>query len=359
MKTRTLLILGFICALMAMLVLWVLKREQDAPPPEIGSRFLLTEDINAVSRIEISSGTQIVTLVRSATGWAVESRWNFPAQFSQIADLLRGLDQLRVSEIIRGGAEILPEVGLSEDKTNVTLRIRLFTGGDKPSDELQFGKPRASAALARGFHLPDSRYARRSRGPVVLVEPFLNDVSPRPSDWMRVNVLDIRAADIVRMMAVPSNDIMYAIVRADDGAYTGQNGLLDQTINAPSADLWFRAFQGVVVRDVVDPAIGREHLGSAEAELAAAHLKNGLVVRAEFGHKIIEEGLRYAWFSFDYEGPDEESPDFTDEHRSARAELDRLNREIAPWTFLMSESQVSAFLMVRDQLIAAVPIPES
>jgi hypothetical protein len=355
MKTRTLIVLGCLCVLMAALVLWGLKRAQPGPPPDVGGRLLLTDDINTVNRIEIASGAQTVRLARADAGWTVESRWNYPAQFDRIADLLRDLDQLRVAEIIRGGAEILPEVGLVEDGTNFPARIRLYAGSDKPTDEILLGKPRAGAAMPRGFHLPDSRYARRAQGPVVLVEPFLHDVSPRPSDWLRAAVLDIRASDIVRMMAVPTNDIMYAVARAEGGGYSGLGGLLDQSINTPSADLWFRAFQGVVVRDVVDPALGRENFGSAEAELVAAYVKNGLVVRVELGRETGEEGLRYAWFSFDYEGPEEGGDNFSEEHKAARAEQERLNQDVAPWTFLLSDSQASAFLMLREQLIAAAP----
>ncbi len=356
MKVRTLIVLGVCCAALAALALWTVRRQPAGPAPEIGARLLRTEDINSITRVELFSGTQTVALARADDGWVVETRWNYPARFDQLVGLLRDLDSLRVAEIIRGGSEILADVGLTEDGEQKPVLIRLFAGGLEPADEIHLGKPRASAAMARGFQLPDSRYARRARGPVVLVEPFINDVSRRPSDWIRTAILDIRSAEIARMMAAPSNDAMYAVARAEDGGYWGQNMLHDQTINAPSADIWFRAFQGVVAQDVVDPAIPRGELGTEPAERAAAYLKNGLVVHVELGRAADDEGRRYAWFSFDYEGPEEGDERFGEDHAAAKAELERLNREVAPWTYVLGFSQANKFIFLRDQLVAA-PAP--
>lgn len=358
MKSRTLILLAGFCVALAMFVWLRLKREPAGPPPEIGARVLQVADINAISRVEMLSGTQQIALVRSETGWVVENRWNFPARFDQLAALLRDLDQLRVVEIIRGGSEILSEVGLVEDGTNFPVRIKLYAGEEKPADEIHIGKPRTSTVMTAGFQLPDSRYMRRARGPVVLASPFLQDISRRPADWIRAKVLDIREADIYRVMAVPSNDVMYAVTRNAAGEYEGVNALQDQRINAPSADLWFRAFQGVVIRDVVDPSTPRSALGQEEAELAAAYLTNGLVVRVELGTRNEEEYVRYGWFSFEYEGPSEEDESFGEANSAARKEAERLNREIAPWTYAFDFSQANKFIFLRDQLVAA-PEPAS
>lgn len=358
MKPRTLFILLALFVLLALLAQWALRREPAGPPPETGDRVLRTEDINAVTRVEILGATQHVALARIDTEWVVETLWNYPARFEQLANLLRDLDRLRVVEVIRGGSEILPEVGLVEDGTNVPVQIRLFTGSDKPTDELHIGKPRANQALTRGFQLPDSRYMRRARGPVILAEPFMNDVPRRPSDWMQVAILDLRAADITRMMAVPSNGLMYAVDRTAEGGYAGVNVLFNQPINKEGADLWFRAFQNLTVQTVIDPALERAELGAEGADLVAAYLKNGLVARVEFGATADEAGNRYAWFSFSYEGPAEGEDAYTEEHAKARSEVERLNRDVAPWTFVMAASRVNNLIFLLEQLIAA-PGPDA
>lgn len=356
MKPRTLIFLLVALGVLSAVVYTTRMKSLPQRPPEIGARVLSIDDINLVTRVDLVSGVETIVLARVGDQWVNRTRWEYPARFDALASFLRELDRLRITEIIRGGAEILPDVGLADEGTNAPLTVRLYAEGDKPTDELQIGKPRVSTAMPRGFGLPDSRFMRKAKGPVVLAEPFVQDVSRRPSDWIRADLLDIRSAEIQRMMAVPSNGFMYAIVREPDGTYRGEGALSDLKINAPSADLWFRALQSFTIRDVEDPAKPRESLGYEEADVAAAYLTNGLVIRVFLGSHTVDEGKRYAWFTFDYEGPGEEDESFSDANKTAKDMAERLSRDVAPWTFVLDETQANKLIFLREQLIAA-PMP--
>lgn len=351
MRPRTFLILLALVVLLAVVARYALRSETPARKSEIGSRFLETEDINRVSRIELDSGNLRVELARKEKGWVVENRWDYPANFERIADFLRKLDSLRVAEIIPGGTEILSDVGLSREGTNVALAVRLYAEDGRLTDEFFFGNPRASTAIPPGFHIPDSRYMKRTHAPVMLVEPFLPDIQRRPSDWIRHTILDIRPADIQRMTAHPAGAEAYAIERVG-GSYTGLLGLAENPINAAGADTWFRALQGLSARDVADPSIPRSQLGCGAKGHAEALLTNGVLVRVEVGDEVEPGETRYAWFAFEYAGP--ESVDSSSGAvEQARAEVERLTREIGPWTFVVEESRVSKLLFLREQLISA------
>ncbi|MCS6771986.1 MAG: DUF4340 domain-containing protein [Kiritimatiellae bacterium] len=358
MKPRTLVLLAAALIVLSIAAYWSQQRDLAAQQAsEVGSRLLKLEDINQVVRVDLISGTQSVSIARTGEGWVNRSRWDYPARFETLAAFLRDLDRLRVAEVIRGGAEILPDVGLVDDGTNTPLIVRLYTEASvDPADELTIGKPRAATAMAQGFSLPDSRFMRRARGPVVLAEPFIQDVPRRASDWIRATVLDIKASEIRRMMAVPSNDFMYAIIRADDSSYIGEGSLHGVSINTAGAESWFRAFQGIMARDVADPATARESLGYDSADLAVAHLTNGLVVRVHIGATAGDEGRRYAWLDFDYEGPAEGEENDHEGFANARAELERYRKDLGKWTFVLDDSQVRRLLFFRDQLVAA-PAP--
>ena len=349
MKPKTLIRLLLALAALAAAATWYWKARNGAPPPVTGQRVLRVEDINTVARVDIGSGTQRVELARGEAGWTVVNRWNHPANFEQIAETLRALDGLRIGEVIRGGESLLEEFGLTDKGPALPALVKLYGADGKVADEVLIGAPRATAAGPAGFSLPDSRYMRQGRGPVLLVEPYLDEVQRRPSDWLDRTIMDVQAGSVQSMTAVPTNDYLYAVNRTAEGSFAGVNALEDKPINTPGADLWFRAFQGVTATDVVDPALPHAKLGREEAEVAIARTTNGVVYRVELGATANEVGDRYAWFGVDYEGPDEEA------YAGVRAETERLKTRLAPWTYTISDSQAKKFLFLKDQLIAADP----
>ncbi len=349
MKPKTLIRLLITLAVLAAAAIWLWTSNRAGPAPVTGQRVLRVADINTLTRVDLSSGTQRVELARGEAGWTVANRWNHPANFDQIAETLRALDGLRVGELIRGGESLLEEFGLTDKGPALPALVKLYGADGKVADELLIGAPRATAAGPAGFSLPDSRYMRQGRGPVLLVEPYMDEVRRRPSDWLDRTLVDVRAGDIQSMTAVPTNDYLYAVNRAGEGAFAGVNALEGKPINASGADLWFRAFQGVAATDVVDPGLPHATLGREEAEVAIARTTNGVVYRVELGATANAEGDRYAWFGVDYEGPDEEA------YAGVRAEAERLKARLAPWTYTISDSQAKKFLFLKEQLIAAEP----
>lgn len=358
MKPRTLLILVIALAALALFVFKRSRQEESVPAPELGQRVLHADDVNAIERVEITSGTQHVALARADGQWVVETMWNYPARFEQLASLLRELDRLRIGEVIQGGTQMLDEFGLTENGTNFPARIKLFGAGGTLVDDIIIGQPRVSAAMATGFSLPDSRYVRSGQGPVVLTEPFLDEPQRRPTDWIKSQLVSFQLNSVLTMAAIPASGDAYTIKRETNGDYTGSGSLEGKTINAASAEIWFRAFQSLSTRSIIDPAIPAETLARGSAGTAIAHLTNGIVVRAELGAQTSENLGHYGWLSFEYqEPPPLESTDTNTiaadktARDAARAEVERLQAEYAPWTFVFDYSQVSKFIFLRDQLV--------
>ncbi len=363
MKFRTLTILLATAALLAGLAAWVARRPAAGPAPETGRRALSTPDINAVARIGIASGTQRVELARGPDGWTVASLWDYPARFESVADLLRGLDGLRVAEVIRGGADLLAEFGLDDQSTNPPARITLTGAEGGPPEEIALGQPRVSPAIAAGFSMPDGRFVRVGGGPVVLAEPFLDDIPRRAADWIRKKLFDLPAASVREIAATPAQAPAYGIERTASGGYAGVRALGGRPINSSGADLWFRALQGLTALGVADPALPRESLGFGRGDVAIARATNGLTVRIELGDPAGDDG-RHGWLSFQYEEPPP-APSGGAEADAAgaaaraaiRAEVEDLQKRLAPWTHVFSAQTASALIFPRDQLVASETAP--
>ncbi|MBW7908652.1 MAG: DUF4340 domain-containing protein [Kiritimatiellae bacterium] len=364
MKSRTLILLLIVLVALAMFISKLGRRSHEASPTELGQRVLHTKDINAVERIELTSGTQQVVLARTDGEWVVGSLWDYPAQFEPIAALLRQLDQLRVGEVIRGGTEILDEFGLAESATSFPVRVKLFESAGVATDDLLIGLPRTSSAMPAGYSMPDSRYYRSGDGEVVIAEPFVEEVRRRPTDWIVSKLPSFGPGEIGSMSAYPTNGVMYALDRDADGTYSGAGALTGKVINVASAEIWFRSLQNLSTRSIVDPATDAEALARGAGGSAVAHLTNGIVVRVELGALTPENMGHYGWLTFTYEEPpalehgDEAALAADRAARDAvRAEAEKLQAQYGHWNYVFDYSQATKLLFLPDQLIVANAAP--
>src|SRR5215469_12903042 len=79
----------------------------------IGGKLLPGLPINDVAQINISSGTNQLTLARGSDIWTVRERGNYPANFSQISGLLMKLADLKVVQHEDAGPSELPRFNLA------------------------------------------------------------------------------------------------------------------------------------------------------------------------------------------------------------------------------------------------------
>lgn len=359
MKPRTLFVLAIAIAALAFIVFRSRQSDKKASATAIGTRVLQEKDINAITRIQVTSGTQQVFLATSGGNWVVETLWNYPAQFAEVARLLRGLDQLRVSEVIPIGGGTLDEFGLAENASNFPARIQLFTADGAMTDDLLIGQPRVSTAMPVGFSPPDSRYMRSGHNPVILAEPFVPDVPRRATDWIITRLANFSPNDVASMTATPPGGAPYTITHAADGDYNGADALIDRPINKEGAALWFRSFQTLSTRNIIDPATPAETLERGQGGHVVAHLTNGMVVTVEMGAQTAENLGRYGWLSFAYQEPSAlESSDtnaLAADHAAraaVREEAQQLQNQYGIWTFVFDYSQATKFLFPTAQLIA-------
>lgn len=362
MKTRTLMQMLSALAVLGALAYWSMRPARDAGTgPRTGSTALDLGDLNEIARVEVISGTQEVVLARSTAGWTVASLWDYPADFPQLADLLRKLDELKVGDVIRGGTDHLDEFGLAATESEGTpqpARLKLYGSDAVLLADLVLGLPRAAAAGPTGFSLPDSQYLRVGDGPVLLAGPFLDAVPRRSLDWIDRNIIDVRAHDVQHLAVALRDGTGYGIRRADDGTYTGEGALADQVINVPGADLWTRSLQGLTASTIVDPASDRAALGLDEADVVTARTRDGLIITATLGSSL-ESGERHAVFHVAYEAPSAPAEGDEETARAAREkseqEAARLQARVAPWIYLLQRSAAANLTMLREQLIAAAP----
>jgi Domain of unknown function (DUF4340) len=153
----------------------------------IGGKLLPNLPINDVAQIDIDSGTNQLTLARNNAIWTVRQRADYPANFSQISDLLMKLDGLKIVQHEDAGPSELPRFHLtppgSDTNSGMSLELKDQTG--KTVASLLLGKDHMNQP-ANGQGWPDGRYviANKNNADVVVVSEAFDSVTANPSDWL-------------------------------------------------------------------------------------------------------------------------------------------------------------------------------
>ncbi|HEV2320603.1 MAG TPA: DUF4340 domain-containing protein, partial [Verrucomicrobiae bacterium] len=153
----------------------------------IGGKLLPNLPINDVAQINIQSGTNQLVLARNNDVWTVRQRDDYPANFSQISDLLMKLDGLKIVQNEPAGPSELPRFNLSppgRGSDSGTL-LELKSQNGKTVASLLLGKDHMNQP-ANGQGWPDGRYviANDNDSDVAVVSETFDNVTPNAADWL-------------------------------------------------------------------------------------------------------------------------------------------------------------------------------
>ena len=363
MKSRTLLYLLLALAALAITTRLATRTGNDQATLATGKALLAEFDPNALTRLQISGGTQEVVLARGDQGWTVESLWQYPADFDRLREFLRALEQLKIGDVIRDGTTALADFGLATITANQAAthptEVRWQTAGTTEAGYLVLGQPRRSIAPGE-FGAPDSFFARLNDGPVLLVAPHLEAPPHDAADWLNREIMNVEGARVTLMQASLRDGTRYGVQR-NEGGYEGRDAMAGKNINSGNADLWLRTWQELNIATVLDPKGDRAAWGLDHPDVVEARTRDGLHLKVQLGDAD-EEGGRPAVFTVSWEAPP--LADGLDDAARATAEKEQqaegeramaLQKRLAPWVFKLSGSTANQFTLLQNQLLAAEP----
>lgn len=158
----------------------------------IGGKLLPNLPVNDVAQIAINSGTNQVTLEKHNEIWSVHERADYPANFSQISDLLVKLAGLKVVQHEEAGPSELPRFNLASPGpgTNSGTLLEFKDQGGKTLASLLLGKDHMSQQQSyqqqNGQAWPDGRYviANGNNADVAVVSETFDTATANPADWL-------------------------------------------------------------------------------------------------------------------------------------------------------------------------------
>ena len=157
----------------------------------IGQKLLPNLAVNDIAQITVKSGTNELNLAKRDNLWRVHERGDYPANFSQISELLLKFADLKIVQTEEIGPSQLGRFDLLPPgpATNTGTLVEFKDAGGKTFDSVLLGKKHlnkpATDSPYGGEGWPDGRYVRAgdAKSVVVISDP-LDNAEPKPESWL-------------------------------------------------------------------------------------------------------------------------------------------------------------------------------
>ena len=271
MNQKVVLILVIIIAVMGAIALFVAKDEPAANGP-----VALFPGINIaeLDQIEMKSRGNTVTLALEDTQWRVQEKAGYPADTSDLSELVSQLGKAKLQEKKTSRPENFVRLGVDDiEQADSEAILVTLTVGDEQYDVLVGD----TSSARRGSYI-----RKPGDDQVWLIDKSLV-IDKESSDWVEPVIIDVEAEDVSDVKFLTSGNEL-TFLRGEDGEFSFQELPADRTLKYPTIiNEPARALVKVRLEDVELHNPERWQ----EPDTALFTLKNGTVVTVQ---GVTEEG---------------------------------------------------------------------
>lgn len=352
---------------------WVAYQKQNKAytdsTQKMGGKLLPNFPLNDVEQIVIKQSGGELHLAKKDDIWVVKDRGDYPANFSNISDLLRKFWELKVAKPVKTGPSRLPMLELvSPDKGAGTLVEFKDKSGKVINSVLLGAKSMKQAGedspFGGGGGFPDGRYVMVGsdvQSVALVTEPFTS-AEAKPENWLEkewFKVEKLKSVSVVTTNATnnwklsresETGEWKLADAKKDEALDNGKSGTVTSALSYPS-------FNDVATNSA-PPSTGLDKPITATLETF-----DGVTYTAKVGGKSGEENLYFQIAvagNFPKErtpGKDEKPEDkekLDKEFAESRKKLDDKLKSVKAfekWTYVVSKWTVDPFLKERKDLL--------
>ncbi len=225
MKSKTFIILLALCAVLGLLTYFISgSGKQTAKTADTASDVFLSElPVNDITSISIKDKENTLELEKGESVWEVKSSFGYPADFGKIAEFAKKLKDCKVGRSFEATEDMRLRLALySPDEQNVkelkdenkgTL-VTLKNKENKVLADIIIGNAREAASGSGGHYMMNA-----GGNTVYLVDKDFKFMDKKSSDWIRTDLLDVKAEDVEEVICKDrKNDtVLYTLKRPEKG----------------------------------------------------------------------------------------------------------------------------------------------
>ena len=338
---------------------------------QMGQKLLPDFPLNDVGQVVIQEGTNLLTLARSDEVWKVRDRYDYPANFTQIGDLLRKLWDLKVVQSDQADDAELARLQLLEPGkgTNSATLVEFKTDAGKAVSSVLLGKKSMKkgdpSSPFGGEGYPSGRFVLvpgRSKQ-IALISDALSEIEGKPDRWLNKDFFKVEKLKTMTVThpaatnswklyrEIENGELKLADPQGEEKLDTGKSSSAGSALSYPS------------FTDVVSPQAKPEETGLDQPITAKIETFEGFTYTVKTGKKTAEDNYHFA-FSVAGEFAKERTPG-TDEKPEDKEKLDKEFKEkltkleeklkadkaYEKWTYLVSKWTIDALLKERKDLL--------
>jgi hypothetical protein len=375
MKSKTFVILLVICAVLgAVAYFTVVQRGSQDNQGKMGEKLLPDFPVNEVAKITIKSPEASLTLNKGETVWEVEDKFNYPADFSKLADFVKQLRDTKIGRQFRADEEKISRLGLNPpDKADLPeeqkgSRITLSDKENKPLADVILGKSREG-----GGHY----VMLAGSSEIAMVDQNFQFIDKKPDEWLDKELMKVPAADVEKIVCLdPKTDTpLYTLKRPEKGKEPEfVNPPEGKKIKKAKINSLFGALASFRIDSVGDPSTEAAGAIPEEGPVFVYHLFDGTVYKVYPGNALKDDEEKYYFkTAVSFSAPEkktEETEEATAEETEKEAqpepeeaekseselaaEATSLNEKFSPWTYIISKWRKDNFVADAEEFFEEV-----
>jgi hypothetical protein len=366
MKGKTFLILLVAAGVLVALSFLRFGGEKHTGTLKMGDRLFADLPVNTVATITIADAENRVTLVKGEKVWQVEERNGYPADFDELRDTVVKLSRLKIGRSFTGSPESLARLSLTSpsapDNAGAGRQITLRDRDGNILADLILGQIRETDDGGTG-----GQYLKKAGADTVfLVDGDFRFLKTAPAEWLKKEVLDIRADDVasVACYAGDAPTPVYTLSRPEKGEAAQMTPVPpERTADSAKIDQVLDALAPLALDDV---KAGKENPPAAESHRPRLvyHLYDGRRISIfpesdgedSFFLRITAEADPSVAEAVESAAPetDEDQPQAEETKPSIPKTARQINEELSPWVFSVKKWQFDSFITQPESLLEAV-----
>jgi Domain of unknown function (DUF4340) len=352
---------------------WVAYQKQNKAytdsTQKMGGKLLPNFPLNDVEQIVIKQSGSELHLAKKDEIWVVKDRGDYPANFSNISDLLRKFWELKVAKPVKTGPSRLPMLELVPPDKGAGTLVEFKDKSGKPINSVLLGAKSMKQAgedspFGGGGGFPDGRYVMVGsdvQSVALVTEPF-SSAEAKPENWLEKDwfkVEKLKSVSVVSTNATnnwklsretETGEWKLADAKKDEALDNGKSGTVTSALSYPS-------FNDLATNSSPSAT------GLDKPITATLETFDGFTYTAKVGGKSGEENLYFQIAvagNFAKErtpGKDEKAEDkekldkeFAENRKKLEDKLKSV-KAFEKWTYVVSKWTVDPFLKERKDLL--------